>query len=164
MARTFTITQEGASRGFTANTGVGPVGPTGPAGPTGEVGATGSDSTVPGPDGPQGIQGEVGATGPAFAGSLATSSALTRTITRADLGPVLRCTNATSNTLTIEPYHVTTCPWTAGDVIMIRRATGAGALAWANTGITINGDAITSIAANSTCAIQYVSTNLWDFI
>ena len=251
MARSFTITQDGESRGFTVATGVGPVGPqgiqgpqgeastvagpqgdTGPTGPanaltvasvttgapgsaaavsvggtsptqsltfaiprgdTGATGPTGTAATIAVgtvttgaagssaaitnsgstgaavfdfaiPQGAQGIQGNIGATGPAFAGALATSSALTRTITRADLGPVLRCTNATSNTLTVTPYHVDTCPWAAGDIIMIRRATGAGALAWSNTGITINGDGLANMATNSTCAIQYVSTNLWDFI
>ena len=158
MATSVTLTTNNASTEYHLELGArGPIGATGATGATGPTGPTG-------PQGDQGPTGPTGPTGPAFAGDLATSSALTRTITRADLGPVLRCTNATSNTLTLTPYHVDTCPWAAGDIIMIRRATGAGALAWDNTGITINGDGLANIATNSTCAVQNVSTNLWDFI
>jgi len=142
-------------------------GDTGLTGPQGVIGLTGET----GPQGIQGVTGATGATGSTGATGPAgypaiilfeTVSDTTKTITPAAAGKKFRFTNAAGCAITIQPDA--SGAWTEGQIVYFRRVTGAGALTFNNTGITINGNAISGVLAGEEFALHQVAANTFDFI
>ena len=84
------------------------------------------------------------------------------TITPAAAGKKFRFTNAAGCAITIQPDA--SGAWTAGQIVYFRRVTGAGALTFNNTGITITGNAISGVLAGEEFALHQVAANTFDFI
>lgn len=93
---------------------------------------------------------------------ITTVSGTTQTITPSSAGIKHRFTSATGCAITIQPHA--TAAWTVGQIIYFRRTTGAGALTWDNTGITINADKLSLIQEGEEFALQNISTDTFDFI
>jgi hypothetical protein len=131
---------------------------------TGTTGAAVFDFTIPRGDvGVTGETGSAGATGPAGYPAIIlfeTVSDTTKTITPAAAGVKFRFTNAAGCAITIQPDA--SGAWTAGQIVYFRRVTGAGALTFNNTGITING--ISGVLAGEEFALHQVAANTFDFI
>lgn len=84
------------------------------------------------------------------------------TLALTDYGLIIRLT-AASGTSTITIPQVSSVNFPVGFVVMFRRA-GAGALAFSISGVTVNGNAITSIATGGEFALRHLGSNVWDFV
>ena len=74
-----------------------------------------------------------------------------------------RCTHGSAITLTL--LNQTNGAWQDGDVIIIRRANGAGAITVnAESPATIEGNAAATVPANNDFALIRTATNTWDFL
>lgn len=85
-----------------------------------------------------------------------------RTLTPADNGLYIRCTNASAITLTIGEDG--DYDWADDTTIYIRRATGAGALSFASNGVTVNNSGVADIAEGQVFALKRVEIDEWDFV
>jgi hypothetical protein len=91
---------------------------------------------------------------------ITTESTTTRTLAAGDIGTKIRVTNATSCDLTI-PASL----GVAGAAIIVRRATGAGAISFTlGVGVTVNNSGVAAITAGQEFAIVAVGANEWDFV
>jgi hypothetical protein len=91
---------------------------------------------------------------------ITTESTTARTLAAGDIGTKIRVTNATSCALTI-PASL----GVAGAAIIVRRATGAGAISFAlGVGVTVNNSGVAAITAGQEFAIVAVGANEWDFV
>jgi hypothetical protein len=91
---------------------------------------------------------------------ITTESTTARTLAAGDIGTKIRVTNATSCDLTI-PASL----GVAGAAIIVRRATGAGAISFTlGVGVTVNNSGVAAITAGQEFAIVAVGANEWDFV
>lgn len=91
-----------------------------------------------------------------------TDATTARTLALADIGNYIRCTHASGCVITIPQQ--TTVAWPDGSIIYIRRATGAGAITLAGSGITYNDSGVAGITAGQSFALRKAATDSWDFI
>ena len=186
MATSVTLTTNNASTEYLLELGArGPIGATGPQGVQGipgaaatitlgsvATGAAGSSASATNSGNSSAAtfnftipRGDVGATGPSGDTSVIafeTVATTTRTLTPTDAGKKFRFTNAAGCAITIQPDA--SGAWTAGQIVYCRRVTGAGALTFDNTGITINGNAISEVLTGEEFALHQVAANTFDFI
>lgn len=91
---------------------------------------------------------------------IATQSATTRTLSASDLRTKIRVTNASGCAITI-PASL----GVAGAAIIVRRATGAGAITLTlGSGVTVNNSAVAAVMEGQEFALVAVSLNNWDFV
>ncbi len=90
--------------------------------------------------------------------TITTESTTARTITSADYDSKIRCTNASGCALTINNGT-----GVAGRIIIVRRATGAGAITFAGTA-TINNADLASVTVGKEFALVALDANTFDFV
>ena len=88
-----------------------------------------------------------------------TESTTARTIQASDRGTKIRCTNASGCALTIN-----TGVGVAGEMIIVRRVTGAGSITLAGTATINNGSAVSGVSAGQEFALMAVDADTWDFV